>query len=491
MSAVQTILTGNGPLQNLHCYNLDCVQVNGAPFPPPGSLLYQNPASTQVTGDLLIYDTLANEVADSGVHVNLTNINCATKSLQNVTNLNGTPVSTLVNTIGSVSNGQVPKFNGSGSAVVGSALSITSDLNSLNVPGYVQTNELQSSVPSTGSLTFNGSGETQINWNGGYLMWLRQYNVTCTVPFICNNIENTYINNICSSNINKYTVPSVAFPTIQSAINDINTNYIANGPQTIYVRNGTYTENLDLKQGVTQITGESQSACIINGNATMSGVENYSFANLTFSTTSGSAILANFLPHGLPKSITFNNTFFVDASLAGGATCIGSECNTQINCVSCSFLCSTNNNSYIAGVTNGSLSFVNCNSVSNGQGTISVSYASLICLNSVLNTQIQMGDGSGGGIINSVLTNTLDMPLIATSGGNAGNFLILDDNIYSCPNATTDHYLVNTQSGLADHTYNIQYNVTNNSIVTGVVGRYLISGSNLLLTTITQMTVAP
>ena len=432
-------LTKNNALKVIF-NDVSCNTINGNV--PITSALYQNPASTQVTGDVVVYDTLTNECRDSGINVSLSNINVATKSLLNV--------------------------------------------NNVNLSGNVQP-----LIPSTGSITFDGSGQAQINWDGSNLLWCRQYNITSQVPFISNNIENTYINNICSSNINKYTVPSVAFPTIQSAINDINTNYIANGPQTIYVRNGTYTENLDLKQGVTQITGESQSACIINGNATMSGVENYSFVNLTFSTTSGSAILANFLPHGLPKTITFNNCLFVDASVAGGATCIGSECNTQITCYGCSFLCSTNNNTYIAGVTNGSLSFVNCNSVSNGQGIISASYSSLICINSVIATVFQMGDGSGGGIINSVLTNNLDQPIIATSGGNAGNFLILDDNVYVCPNATTDHYLVNTQSGLADHTYNIQYNTTSNSCIAGVSGRYYISGANLILTTLTQMIPAP
>ena len=347
-------------------------------------------------------------------------------------------------------------------------------------------------IKSTGSITFDGSGQTQINWNGSQLLWLRQYNITSNVPFICDNIQNTIINNVNSSNINKYTVPCTSFPTIQSAINDINTNYVANGPQTIFVRNGTYNENLSMKKGVTQITGESQSATIINGNCVISGVENYSFNNLTFSTTTNSnIILANFLPNGLPKSITFYNCLFVDASVSGGATLIGSECNTQISCYSCSFNCSVNNNTYIAGVTNGSISYVLCNNIANGQGIISISYASLICINSVITAQFQMGDGSSGGLINSVLTNNLDEPTIVTAGSNSAPGLILDDLICVAGNATTDHYLVNTQSGGPDHTYNISYNTSNINCVTGVSGRYYISGSNLILTTMTVMIPAP
>ena len=92
--------------------------------------MYQNPASSQITGDLVTYDLLTNECKDSGINVSLSNINCATKSLQNVTNL--------------------------------------------NTSGYVQTNQIQSSIPSTGSITFDGSGQTQINWNGSQLLWLRQ-----------------------------------------------------------------------------------------------------------------------------------------------------------------------------------------------------------------------------------------------------------------------------------------------------------------------------
>ena len=135
---------------NITVKNVNTGTINGQVFPALNNVLYQNPASSQITGDLVTYDLLTNECKDSGINVSLSNINCATKSLQNVTNL--------------------------------------------NTSGYVQTNQIQSSIPSTGSITFDGSGQTQINWNGSQLLWLRQYNITSNVPFICDNIQNTIIN---------------------------------------------------------------------------------------------------------------------------------------------------------------------------------------------------------------------------------------------------------------------------------------------------------
>ena len=484
-----------GNALNVTFNNVNCNTVNGGTLPPSNQVLFQNPASSEVVGDVPVYDTVQNRMVDSGLNVSLHNINCATKSLQNVTNLNGVPVSSIPNVFGSVISGELAYFNGSGNTIVGTPVT-TDGSGNLQVPAVLTTNSVNAEIPSTGSLTFNGSGEAQVNWNGGYLMKFQSGNINSYVPLNCQTIHNstltnTHINDVCSSNIYKYTVPCADYPTIQSCVDDLYTQFLISGlSYPIRLLPGTYADPVSMKLGCSGICGVSQTDCIITNQITVSGISNYSFSNFTVSITSNNCFQVNFLPVGTtPISVKIENVSMIDNT--GGLNCIAQLSNTQTYLNNCKFYPNVSNNTYLVGATNGAISMNSCQTFSN-QGIISASYCLLAIKNSILGCVLQLGDQSYGGTDSTTLLNFLDQPTIVTSGASPpGNFFVMNNLICVAPNATTDHYLVNTQSGGPDHTYAIFYNTGDVNCIPGTSGRYWISGSNLLLTTMTQMVPAP
>lgn len=109
----------------------------------------------------------------------------------------------------------------------------------------------------------------------------------------------------------------------------------ASSGDTIWVRDGTYIENLTLKAGVS-IIGESISAVNIKGNHSFTLAGTAFFENLTLTSNAGTILTAN--TGGGPSAINCNNVIFIGAD--GNCWSI-TNASSSIIAVNCQYGCNS------------------------------------------------------------------------------------------------------------------------------------------------------
>jgi hypothetical protein len=104
----------------------------------------------------------------------------------------------------------------------------------------------------------------------------------------------------------------------------------ATSGQTIWGRDGTYSENFTLPAGVA-LAGESNVGCIINGTITISAGGSFDIFNMTLRTNS-----VNFLSvTGASSATILVRDCYLSATNATGISCANSNAGTAVTCLNC------------------------------------------------------------------------------------------------------------------------------------------------------------
>lgn len=128
----------------------------------------------------------------------------------------------------------------------------------------------------------------------------------------------------------------------------------ASSGDTIFVRAGTYTENLTLKAGVaiTAFPGDGyQSNVIILGNATASGAGTFVISAVQLKTNSGNCLTVS----GSSATIVYLNNVFVNCNNNTGISYTTSSASSMIVCINCTFQLGTTGIAYYSMSSTGSL----------------------------------------------------------------------------------------------------------------------------------------
>lgn len=256
------------------------------------------------------------------------------------------------------------------------------------------------------------------------------------------------------------------YQTIQSAIDAAYADYLVSGlPQTVFIRNGTYTENLTHYVNVNLVSDNALQTIIIGQN-TISITGNVCFSNITFQYVGDNL----FLGSGNLINATFNNCVFdTKFSIFRIGTLSGDI--TLNNC-----FCDNTNNAFVynpQGTTN--FNIFNSRFIGNTIYTSQVGDATHIggdylFVNSEFNYRVEFTNGGTVEIYNSIIKDEL-YGIVGSSGGY--NFYV--ENSYLFANRSSDSGSCITGNGAVITIINSTIDATGST-----VNNYAISGSGTL-----------
>lgn len=161
------------------------------------------------------------------------------------------------------------------------------------------------------------------------------------------------------------TAGSGTHTTIASALTS------ASSGDTIFIRPGTYTENLTLKAGVNLTAFGSDSSLngtgnvIISGNATLSTVGSVTISGIQLQTNSGNVITVS----GSVASIVNLNNCYLNCTNSTGITYSSSSASSQVNLYQCTGDLGTTGIALFSDSSAGTLSILFCNFTNSGSST--------------------------------------------------------------------------------------------------------------------------
>lgn len=256
------------------------------------------------------------------------------------------------------------------------------------------------------------------------------------------------------------------FTTIQSAIDAAYADYLVSGlPQTVFIRNGTYTENLTHYVNVNLVSDNALQTIIIGQNA-ISITGNICFSNITFQNNADNL----FLGSGNLINATFNNCIFdTNFSIFRIGTLSGDI--TLNNCFN-----NKVNNAFVynpQGTTNFNIfnsRFVGGTIYTSVVGDATHIGGDYLFVNSEFDHRVEFTNGGTVEIYNSIIKDEL-YGLVGSSGGY--NFYV--ENSYLFANRTGDFGSCITGYGAVITIINSTIDVTGTT-----VNNYAISGSGTL-----------
>lgn len=259
-----------------------------------------------------------------------------------------------------------------------------------------------------------------------------------------NNINANTINHnaIISSGVSKYIVGPLPAPyqTIQSAINQANIDYLLDSiPKTIYVQSGVYTENVDILDGISGISGLSPIGFGLNKDIQIIGKVTINI--------NGNVYLSNLLIQN-DEDNCIEST--MNSSLISLSFCTLVCTSITLSDSSCVYISSQSAlfpiNCYFAGPepTFGHYIFTNNNNIviiencifgvfSNNFSLISCENSILSLLSCVINGSISLIDSNGGMLSCSLIDSTMSHDFGAFDISGTSNYFIFNNYFNTFP----------------------------------------------------------
>jgi hypothetical protein len=189
-----------------------------------------------------------------------------------------------------------------------------------------------------------------------------------------------------------------AYPTIQSAITDA---LVLAVPTVVYIRTGTYTEDLTLYDGIT-LQGPANGEAIVIGTHTPPTSGSISFANINFQQVGANGHILSSAAAGT-TNINFSQCYF---NIFDGYICDLASWTGTINLDLC--LEASTENGIINNTSSADLNITN-STLGYGTANSMISHGSLYIRNSVINCPISfagscIGEVDGGSILTETLT---------------------------------------------------------------------------------------
>lgn len=247
------------------------------------------------------------------------------------------------------------------------------------------------------------------------------------------------------------------FTTIASAIT------AASSGQTIFIRPGTYTENLTPKDGVTLVgynTTPSNAVVTIIGKLSVSSAVTASFINITFQTNADNILSITGTSN---VTIEFNNCYF-NASNNTAFSCTATAGTQTVNIFNCRATLGTTGIAYFS-FTRGSVYMQNCFFGNSGSSLTSSTFSngsSLTANNSSLYNPITSSNTASVALDNVImrLGSGIDQTCLTLNGTGSVDieFCLLESGTSSC---------ISVGTGVTAEVYECTLDSSNANVVTG------------------------
>lgn len=262
------------------------------------------------------------------------------------------------------------------------------------------------------------------------------------------------------------------FTTIQAAIT------AASSGQTVFVRPGTYTENLTLKAGV-NISGFSGDGytpnVIILGKATASGAGTFTLSSVQLKTNSDFCLLVS---GSSATTVIFNNSY-INCSNNTGISYTTSNASSSITFYDCTLNLATTGIAYYSSSSTGAINFYRTDLENTGGSSTasSNSAGSVGFFNSVGSAPISTsGTGLMVGFAFNINTTAQNVTSITTAGSGASNAFT------NCAITSGSASAVSIGTGTTLALTNSVLNSSNTNVLTGLgtlqYGLLVFSGSS-------------
>lgn len=245
----------------------------------------------------------------------------------------------------------------------------------------------------------------------------------------------------------------------------------ASSGDTIFIRPGTYTENLTLKVGVnlTAFGSDSSlsgsSAVIISGNATLSTAGSVTISGIQLQTNSAAFLTVS----GSVASIVNLKNCYLNCSNATGISFSSSSASSQINIFDCYGNIGTTGISLYSSSSAGLLYMNNCNITNTGAATTASSNSAGAVLHYLGRYQFPLSCTSTGQFsarytnIDTSSTNTTSLTLNGTGTGIVG----IGSGITFSSAISGTASSVSVGTGVTGYVYHSECNSTNTNVITG------------------------
>lgn len=212
------------------------------------------------------------------------------------------------------------------------------------------------------------------------------------------------------------------YTTIAAAISD------ASSGQTIFIRPGTYTENLTLKAGVNLTAFGSDSSSnatgdvIISGNATMSTAGSVTISGIQLQTNSAAFLTVS----GSAASIVNLNNCYLNCTNATGISFTAANASSAINITGCTGNLGTTGIAIFTSTSTGIITCFNCFFTNSGNSTTANSVsAALMNIQDCLFSNPMTTSSTGALAFSNSLVQTFALNVIGiNANGTGGNNLV-------------------------------------------------------------------